>query len=289
MSIYRYQEDIAPTLSIVGLFILDLFVFLYVENLAILILWLLLVLVPKICICSWNHHHQHLPTFKNNFLNRLLEIVYALHTGITTNAWVLHHVLGHHVNYLDQNLDESGWKRRDGQVMGEIEYTFTIAITGYLRAFKVGLKHPKYQKGFLGMGTVVLAILILLFYLNPINALFVFLIPMIFGYIMTCWHTYSHHAGLDSDDHFLASHNIMNSSYNLFTGNLGYHTAHHIKPGLHWSKLPEYHASIAHKIPEDLYLEPFRPFKWMPTKLDRLGIPKNKKNTKAIIQISRTS
>ena len=27
--------------------------------------------------------------FKQTFLNRLLEIVYALHTGISTNVWVL--------------------------------------------------------------------------------------------------------------------------------------------------------------------------------------------------------
>lgn len=83
--------------------------------------WLLLVIDPKACICSWNHHHQHLFTFHQGVLNRLLELSYAFHTGITTNAWVLHHVLGHHVNYLDQTKDESAWKRRDGSTMGELK------------------------------------------------------------------------------------------------------------------------------------------------------------------------
>jgi len=40
--------------------------------------------------------------------------------------------------------------------------------------------------------------------------------------------------------------------FNFLTGNLGYHTAHHYKQGLHWSKLPELHASIAHRIPPQL-------------------------------------
>jgi len=44
------------------------------------------------------------------------------------------------------------------------------------------------------------------------------------------------------------------------SGNLGYHTAHHYKPGVHWSKLPELHAKIADRIPDDCYLTPGFPF-----------------------------
>ena len=263
MKFFRYKEDRIPAACIIGLLFLDILVFKYAANVYQLSLWLLCVIVFKVCICSWNHHHQHLPTFMQPLLNRLLEMVYAFHTGITTNAWVLHHVLGHHVNYLDQKKDESAWKRPDGTKMGVLEYTLTIAITGYLRAYKVGKKHPRYQKSFISMGLSIFFILCVLTYLKPVNALFVFIMPMVFGYVVTCWHTYSHHAGLDTDNHFEASHNILNHWYNVFTGNLGYHTAHHIKPGLHWSKLPEYHAQIAHKIPANLYSEAFIPFKWM--------------------------
>ena len=46
----------------------------------------------------------------------------------------------------------------------------------------------------------------------------------------------------------------MSPIYNLLTGNLGYHTAHHHKQGLHWSRLPELHEKIKDKIPENLYL-----------------------------------
>lgn len=264
MSMFRYQEDRIPTLCIVGLFFLDLAVFFTVDSVPLLIGWLLLVTTPKIGICSWNHHHQHLHTFHQGWLNRLLEVVYTFHTGITSNAWVLHHVLGHHVNYLDQTKDESAWKRPSGKKMGEVEYTLTIAATGYLRAFMVGLRHKRYLSAFFGVGTFVLLCVSAMVYFRPIPSTFVFLIPMVGGYIVTCWHTYCHHAGLDTDDHFQASHNIMHRWYNIFTGNLGFHTAHHVKPGLHWSKLPEFHASIAHKIPPHLYIEPCIPFRWLP-------------------------
>jgi fatty acid desaturase len=262
--IFRYREDRIPTACIIALFIVDCVVYLYVDSLPLLLLWLLVVVTPKIGICSWNHHHQHLATFHQTWLNRCLEFIYTFHTGITTNAWVLHHVLGHHVNYLDQSKDESGWKRGDGTVMGEMEYTWNIAATGYPRAFMVGWRHKRYLGPFLGMGALSLVTLAVLFYYRWLNALTVFAIPMVFGYVVTCWHTYCHHAGLDTDDHFQASHNIMHRWYNIMTGNLGFHTAHHVKPGLHWSRLPEFHASIADKIPAHLYIEPCIPFKWFP-------------------------
>jgi len=256
MRFFRYKEDRLPVLLITGLFALDLVLYLHATSMLTLAFWLLLVTGPKACICAWNHHHQHLPTFYQNILNRALEIIYALHTGISTHAWVLHHNLGHHLNYLDQSKDESRWKRTDGRTMTELEYTLKIAITGYLRAFKVGRAHPKYQTAFLGMALVVLSLVALFIYYNWINALFIFVIPMFIGYLITCWHTYAHHAGLDSDNHFEASHNIMHQFYNVMTGNLGYHTAHHIKPGIHWSRLPEFHTTIKDKIPAHLFVEP---------------------------------
>lgn len=114
------------------------------------------------------------------------------------------------------------------------------------------------------MGALVLCALAVLFYFNWVNALLVFALPMLIGYVATCWATYFHHCGLDTDDHLQASYNITHKWYNRLTGNLGYHTAHHMKQALHWSKLPEYHASIADKIPAHLYRSPTFPFCLMP-------------------------
>ena len=51
---------------------------------------------------------------------------------------------------------------------------------------------------------------------------------------------------------------------NILTGNLGYHTAHHLRPGLHWSKLPAFHARIADKIPAENYRGPGLPMALLP-------------------------
>lgn len=252
MQIFRYKQDRLPVFLVTLLFALNVLVFFTVTNVWLVIMWVVLSAFVRVFTAAWNHHHQHLNTFRQPILNRLLEVIYTFHTGVTTNTWVLHHNLGHHVNYLDQTKDESGWTKKDGSKMSALEYTLTIAATGYLRSYRVGKRYPKYQTDFIRMGLLNLLLLVVLFYYNWVNALLIFLIPMLGIYVGTCWATYSHHAGLATEDEMHASHNVINRAYNLLTGNLGYHTAHHHKQALHWSKLPELHEEIKERIPAEL-------------------------------------
>lgn len=252
---FRYAEDRFPVLLVTTLTALDFAVYFSVDNIWLLLGWFLLSIVPKGMASAWNHNHQHVATFRSPALNRLLEVCYGLHTGMPTNMWVLHHVLGHHVNYLDQTKDESGWMRKDGTTMGEIEYSFVIALTSIPRALAVGKRHPKALRPFLIYGGGTFALALLLTYLRPAQGLFVFVLPMILTVFYTSWVTYDHHAGLHTDDPFEGSFNIMNHWFNRCTGNLGYHTAHHYKQGVHWSKLPELHERIKNRIPAQLYTQ----------------------------------
>ncbi len=231
---------------------IDFSVYLLVDNVPLLVTYMLVMILPKGIICAWNHHHQHTMTFHQKALNRLLEFFYALHTGVTTNLWVLHHVLGHHRNFLDQSLDESAWKRRDGTTMSALEYTFNIAGTAYIRGYRVGKKFPRVQRDYVLYGLLTFAGVCALCWYRPLPALFVFVLPMIVSLLFTAWVTHDHHSGLDTDNQFEASYNNTNWLFNLLTGNLGYHTAHHYRQGLHWSKLPELHAKIRDQIPEQL-------------------------------------
>lgn len=247
----KYEEDRVPVAIFFALTVLDLIIYFAIDNFLVIALYWLAMIPIKGVVSAWNHHHQHVPMFTAKPLNRLLEMSFAFHTGATTNAWVLHHVHGHHKNYLDQIADESRWRRRSGSTYGYYHYTLVTALTAYTRAYTVGQNHPRLRRAFVGYGILTLVILAALVANNPINGLFLFAFPMVTSLLITIAATYRHHSNLDTDDHMQASRNYVGGLHNKLTGNLGYHTAHHYRQGVHWSKLPELHASIQDKIPAE--------------------------------------
>ncbi len=135
MSLFRHPEDRVPVALFLACFALDLSVFVLAESLWVPPLYFALGIIPKGWISAWNHHHQHLSFFRPAWANRLLEVAFGFQTGVTSHAWFLHHVVGHHPNYLDQSKDESAWQRADGSTMREHEYAATVALTAYPRAW----------------------------------------------------------------------------------------------------------------------------------------------------------
>jgi len=251
LQLLKYKADRAPVTIFFAFTVLDFVVFFAVDNAWVIVAYFLAMIPVRAFISAWNHHHQHVPMFRAKPLNRILEMSFALHTGISTNAWVLHHVHGHHKNYLDQDKDESRWKRRSGETYSYVPYTFITVLTAYQRAYIVGRNHPRLQRAYVGYGILTLAIIATLVAIKPFNGIFIFAIPPFISLIITIAATHNHHSDLDTDDHMEASRNYIGGFRNVLTGNLGYHTAHHYRQGLHWSKLPELHASIADQIPEE--------------------------------------
>lgn len=267
MPLLRYREDRIPIILFGLFFIADLAVYLTATSAWVPVLWFLVGMVPKGWVCAWHHHHQHVNMFKSPLLNRLLEQGFALQTGVTTNAWVLHHNLGHHINYLDQTKDESGWVNPDGSAMTAGEYTWKNTLLAYPRVWQVGSRYPAHRRVFF-WGTVATLLLVgALVEHNPYNALFVYVLPMLVSLVGTIWVTFFHHANRSTDNHLVASYNTVDPLYNFFTGNLGYHTAHHYRQAVHWSKLPQLHAELEESIPLETYRPVGFPFNLIPERL----------------------
>ena len=212
-------------------------------------------------IAPINHHHQHINSFRAAWLNRIYDLVLAVQTGVGPYNWVLHHNLGHHVNYLNQppheRPDESHWTRADGTQMGRFEYTLHLLFHQQIDSIRIGLRHTRYLRYFLLMKLVMWALLGLGLWYRPFETVLVFMLPAFITLVYTIWATYEHHAGCAPNNHLDASRNRDNRIYNALTGNLGFHTAHHKRPGLHWSLLPELHEQIRDQIPEEQILETF--------------------------------
>ncbi len=256
----RKKIDYYPITVILLIFCLDLLVFFLSPSWLLTLLWGLASIYIKGFTCSLNHHHQHYKFFARQWANRAIEFIMGLQTGVVGELWVLHHTLGHHQNYLDQNKDESGWKKKNGAVMNAIEYSINVGTTAYTRGLRVGKKYPRERKRLIQNIIVTVVAIALLTWFNWYNALIVFILPMVILLYATAFDTYKHHAGLDTDDPYQATYNIIDPTYNWFTCNLGYHTAHHLQCGKHWTELPALHEKIKHKIPQELYREAGFPF-----------------------------
>lgn len=261
--LFRHPADRLRVAYFLAVLALDLTVYLTVSHPLWLTLYFFVMILPKASSCAFNHHHQHVPTFTKAWANRLLELVYALQTGVTTHAWVLHHSLGHHFHYLDQKKDESRWQRADGSTMGEYEYALNVMLTAYPRAYRVGDRYPKLQRTFVGMALITAGLIAALVWYRPVPGLFIFVLAPAFSLFGTAWATYAHHVGRSTASHYVASHTVLQPLYNWVTGNLGLHTAHHYKPGVHWADLPKLHAEIEAKIPDDAFVPPGMPWRWL--------------------------
>lgn len=253
MRLLKYSADLIPLLYVAALFIAQVCLFLFVHSW----LWLclgMLVLTPLMFITAapYHHHQQHHPVFHSYLANRLLELMLSFQTGVTTNAWTLQHNLGHHQNYLDQEMDQARWRRRSGESMSILEYTVHNVLMGYIHVHRVGRQFPKVYKHYLLWRVIYYAIIVAGFMYAPLAFAIVFVIPSLIVFFFTVMITYDHHAHLSTENVYCASRNNINKWYNIMTCNLGYHTAHHIRPGLHWSKLPEFHKTIEDKIPKEL-------------------------------------
>ncbi|NEP42552.1 MAG: fatty acid desaturase [Okeania sp. SIO2H7] len=252
----RKKVDYYPIAIVLLVFGIDLVVFLFSPSIVIPIVWAITSLYVKGWICNWNHNHQHCSFFTVSWANRLIELIMGLHTGVVGEAWVLHHTLGHHLNYLDQSKDESAWKTKSGRLMSHWEYTFKVGIMAYPTALAVGKRHPNSRNKLIQNIALSALVLGLLAWINWGRTLVIFIIPMTLLLFISVYATYYHHAGLDERDPYKATYNITDRWYNFVTCNLGYHTAHHLQCGRHWSELPQLHEEIKAKIPDRLYREP---------------------------------
>jgi fatty acid desaturase len=248
----HYRKDLWSLALVGAVLLVQLSLFFLVRDWRWVVVGVLALLPLQSVTIACTHNHHHKPVFTVGWLNRLYETALFLETGLPPYLLTLHHNLGHHQSYLTPGKDTLRWRRGDGGAMGFLEYLAINFRDVYPHTFSLGRRHPKVFgkfKRWLMPSALLLGALIVR---DPPRALLVFVLPMtvmVFNVIRIGYH---HHAGLDTGDHLTASRNMGGRLYNLLTFNSGYHTAHHLKPGLHWSELPRFHREISERIPAAL-------------------------------------
>ncbi|MCC6764537.1 MAG: fatty acid desaturase [Deltaproteobacteria bacterium] len=252
--VFRHPIDVVPAALITAVSAAQIAIFLGISAPLHVLACTALLFPLQVNFAGMCHNHHHIRTFRQPILNRVFEVMMFFQLGMLPYVYTLHHNLGHHRHYLDQQRDSNRWRRRDGGTMGSWEFAWVLAVNIYPVACRIGRDHPIVFRRFRRMAGVCAIVLACLIIASPVNALLVFALPLPLALVLQAQATHYHHAGLDARDHWHASRSATARLYNLRTFNLGYHTAHHLRPMLHWSKLPAFHATIAHAIPRDLVI-----------------------------------
>lgn len=247
--IYRHRADLAAALFVLAIFGLQLTVFFTVKDHWHAAGWVALLLLAQVSCGAICHNHHHVNIFTVRPLNRLLEVIMYLQTGTSPYSWTIHHNIGHHHEYLHPDRDPSAWKHPDGRPMPRLYYDFVNAAMIYPEIWRIGRDYPVLFARFKRMFVISNLVLLGFFAINPVMTLIVFVAPMLILLVLLLDNTFLQHSGLELDNHLVASRSVENRLYNLTSWNLGYHTAHHMHPGVHWTELPALHVKIRPQIP----------------------------------------
>ncbi len=212
-----------------------------------------LQLLMAVVVSVMVHNHQHLPMWKHKWLNIATDNWLTAFYGFPIFAWIPTHNSNHHV-HINKEPDYT----RTYQLT-EKNNLFTLltypSLSGYKQqgpVFKY-LREVKQQnrrkywfhiQQFVTLfGFIIVALL-----LDWRKAIFYVIIPQQVSTFSVLIFNYVQHIHADEESEFNHSRNITGWLLNFVLLNNGYHTAHHISPGIHWSQLREKHLSIESRI-----------------------------------------
>lgn len=207
------------------------------------------------------HNHAHTGIFHLSPINEAFGWLCFLSNGIPLEFYRVHHVQNHHA--LNQRFDEGGtdWSSTFGfqgtrfpdLPIGKFYYVCTFPFITIASCLIALLRAPgsRALKRFTRSMLVVLVASIGLGVVNLNGFLLFFVIPWLICVFAHGFHNYDHHTGCSMTDPYNSANESLSIPYRLLGFNIGYHIEHHLRPSLHWSQLPDYHAQVRSLIPPE--------------------------------------
>ncbi len=207
-----------------------------------------------------SHNHNHVPIFRNRWANLGIGCVISLFYGFPSFAWIPTHNKNHHAlnNRPGDHSITTRPLRRVG-LLGALLYP-TVTSATQTRLIRPFLSHCWQHNRFLfwraiAEYAVFIGVMVALFVIDWRKALLLAVLPQQVALFFIQHFNYIQHIETDSLSKYEHSRNFTGRLLNAVLFNNGYHTIHHMKPGLHWSRTPQAHAKIAHEIPARLLQE----------------------------------
>lgn len=192
------------------------------------------------------HNTVHCPVFLAPWANRAFQIVLSFCFGHPVSAFVPGHNLSHHkFPGTDKDATRTSLMRFRWNLLNQLLMFFVcikeINVTElrFKKRMKREIPAWNYQYNleyFLVYGTKIS-----LLFVDWQRGLLFILVPHLFAVWNLVNLNYWQHDGCDIEHKYNHSRNITGKLVNFFLFNNGFHGAHHMAPGLHWSLLPGYH------------------------------------------------
>lgn len=198
------------------------------------------------------HNHNHLPIWRKKELNTLTDYWLTVFYGFPAFAWIPTHNLNHHA--LNNKEGDYTITYRLTEHNHLLMLLFYPMMSSYyqqkpIRDYLSLLRRTDRSKYWLSISQYAVLILWVAvgFVMDWEKALLYIILPQQFGLFSVLIFNYVQHVHADEESRWNHSRNFV-GFLNALLFNNGYHTVHHEKAGLHWSKTPEAHAQIAKNI-----------------------------------------
>jgi fatty acid desaturase len=213
------------------------------------------------------HLHIHRPFSRVRTLNLVLDLCMGAVTGMTASNWRIQHLYGHHRG-IDLPYRGDSRMREDyspaSALSCSVMSVWTTFYSPIAESFRKGVLSDvtmpiSYRWAFCEQ--MLLILLVAMLAVAQPRLVLIYLLPWyVLTHVITRYVDYLNHYGCDEDSKnpYARANNSLSRWFNWTTHNFGYHTAHHIRPGAHWTELPAIHAGIEDRIPE----RHLKPFSW---------------------------
>ncbi|MBI1288552.1 MAG: fatty acid desaturase [Flavobacteriales bacterium] len=246
--IVRYKADYRTLATVFGYGIYTIaswFIYPHVSTFWKVMLFVVHCNVQFVLFCII-HNTIHSPIFRKKKWNKAFQYYLTMLCGNQVSGFVPGHNLSHHM-HLQTPKDTSRTTRArfEWNFLNQSLFFFFMAfdIIKMEQKFKAKMKEtqPDWYRQYFIEALLVKGIKLTLLLIDWQRALVLIIVPGLYGIWGLFGTNFWQHDGCDETHPYNHSRNFTGKLFNWMVFNNGFHGAHHMKPGLHWSLYPKYH------------------------------------------------
>lgn len=196
--------------------------------------------------CIVAHNQMHRPIFRGHGWNGIFQLLLMFGSGQPPTGIITAHNERHHV-HPDSELDfvRTSLVRSRWNAVNLIVFPF-LSVAAMIREKPDDLKRwktarPRLYRQALLERSVFYGVMVLLLVLDWRATLLFLVLPWIGAQFMLVGVNLLQHQDCDTASEYDHSRNVTGMVVNWLLLNNGFHTAHHLRPSMHWSLLPDFH------------------------------------------------